>query len=59
VTAKTLRDAMVTQIDRPSYIMTDESTSYTKTGEEFAGQGTVDRSIEEYVRASFWRTNTV
>jgi transposase-like protein len=59
VTAKTLRDAMVTQIDRASYIMTDESTSYTKTGEEFAGQGTVDRSIEEYVRASFWRTNTV
>jgi transposase-like protein len=57
--AKTLRDAMVTQIDRASYIMTDESTSYTKTGEEFAGHGAVNHSIEEYVRASFWHTNTV
>jgi hypothetical protein len=28
-------------------------------GEEFAGHGWVNHSAEEYVRAYFWRTNTV
>jgi len=59
VTGKTLRDAMVTQIDRASYIMTDEAPAYTKIGGEFAGHGTVNHSAEEYVRAYFWHTNTV
>ncbi|HXQ51881.1 MAG TPA: IS1595 family transposase [Stellaceae bacterium] len=59
VSAKTLRDAMVTQIDRASYIMTDEAAAYTKAGEEFAGHGRVNHSAEEYVRAFFWHTNTV
>ena len=31
----------------------------TKTGREFAGHGTVNHSIEEYVRGGFWHTNTV
>src|SRR6266481_9640364 len=59
VTAKTLREAIVTQVDRKSYMMTDEAKVYTKTGEEFAGHGTVNHSIEEYVRGGFWHTNTV
>ena len=59
VSAGTLRDAMVTQIDKASYIMTDEAPQYVKTGEEFAGHGTVNHSTEEYVRAYFWHTNTV
>src|SRR5260221_4466440 len=59
VTGKTLRDAMVTQIDRASYIMTDEAPAYTKIGREFSGHGTVNHSAEEYVRAYFWHTNTV
>jgi transposase-like protein len=46
VTAKTLREAIVTQVDRKSYMMTDEAAVYTKTGEEFAGHGTVNHSIE-------------
>ncbi len=58
VSGKTLRDAMVTQIDRASYLMTDEAPVYTKIGEEFSGHGTVNHSAEEYVRAFFWHTNT-
>jgi ISXO2-like transposase domain len=39
--------------------MTDESLVYPKIGDEFAGHGTVNHSAEEYVRATFWHTNTV
>jgi len=59
VNAKTLRPILVSQISRKSYLMTDESTVYPKIGEEFAGHGTVNHSIEEYVRGTFWHTNTV
>ncbi len=59
VNAKTLRPIMVTQIDRASYLMTDENEVYTKTGREFRGHGTVNHSINEYVRGGFWHINTV
>jgi transposase-like protein len=60
VTAKTLRNAIVTQVDRKSYLMTDEASVYTKTGEEFSGHGTVNHSADEYVRhGGFMHTNTV
>lgn len=59
VSAKTLRTAIVTQASRKSYLMTDEAPTYTKIGEEFSGHGTVNHSIEEYVRGNFWHTNTV
>jgi transposase-like protein len=59
VTGATLRDTMVDQIDKASYIMTDEAPAYTKIGDDFAGHGTVNHSAEEYVRAAFWHTNTV
>ena len=59
VSGKTLRDAIVTQIDRSSYLMTDEAPAYKSTGDEFEGHGTVNHSAEEYVRAYFWHTNTV
>jgi hypothetical protein len=58
VSGATLRLAMVTQIDKASYIMTDEAPVYGKIGAEFAGHGTVNHSAEEYVRAYFWHTNT-
>lgn len=58
VTSKTLRPIIVGQVSRASYLMTDESTVYPRIGAEFAGHGTVNHSIEEYVRASFWHTNT-
>ncbi|MBI4184815.1 MAG: IS1595 family transposase, partial [Proteobacteria bacterium] len=59
VTAKTLRPILVQVASRQSYLMTDESTVYPKIGDEYAGHGTVNHSIEEYVRGSFWHTNTV
>ena len=59
VTGKTLRNAIVTQVDRASHLMTDEAPAYKPIGEEFAGHGTVNHSAEEYVRAYFWHTNTV
>jgi transposase-like protein len=59
VTGKTLRLTIVTQVDRASYLMTDEAPAYPKIGDEFAGHGTVSHSAEEYVRAYFWHTNTV
>lgn len=59
VDARTLRPILTAQIDRKSYLMTDESRVYPKIGEEFAGHGSVNHSIEEYVRGGFWHTNTV
>ncbi len=60
VTAKTLREAVVTQADRKSYLMTDEAVVYDKLGREFAGHGTVNHSAEEYVKTGgFHHTNTV
>jgi transposase-like protein len=58
VTGPTLREAIVTQADRASYLMTDEAMAYIPIGREFAGHGTVNHSAEEYVRAYFWHTNT-
>ena len=58
VSAKTLRRTIVTQVDRASYLMTDEAPAYKKIGKEFAGHGAVNHSAEEYVRAYFWHTNT-
>lgn len=59
VTAKTLRPIIVTQVSRKSYLMTDEAGVYKKVGKEFKGHGTVNHSIEEYVRGTFWHTNTI
>lgn len=60
VTAKTLRQAIVTQADRKSYLMTDEAAVYAKLGREFSGHGTVNHSAEEYVKTGgFHHTNTV
>ena len=53
VSAKTLRAAIVSQTSRMSYLVTDEAPAYRKTGEEFSGHGTVNHSIEEYVRGDF------
>ena len=59
VNSKTLRPILVKNASRKSYLMTDESTVYPKIGEEFSGHGTVNHSAKEYVRGSFWYTNTV
>jgi transposase-like protein len=59
VNGATLGPILRTQIDRKSYLMTDESAVYTSLGREYTGHGTVNHSIEEYVRGGFWHTNTV
>jgi len=58
VTAKTLRETLVTQASRKSYLMTDEALAYKGVGKEFAGHGSVNHSADEYVRGMFWHTNT-
>ena len=59
VSRDTLRPILFTQIDRASYLMTDEAAVYKTDGKEFAGHGSVNHSIKEYVHGSFWHTNTV
>ena len=59
VNAKTLRPLVVTNIDRRSHLMTDESMVYTRAGREFAGHSTVVHSKQEYVRqGGFTHSNT-
>jgi transposase-like protein len=59
VTAKTLGPILAAQMAGASYVMTDESPVYPKIAKGFAGHGTVNHSIEEYVRGNFWHTNTI
>ncbi len=59
VSAKTLRPIIVKTASRKSYLMTDESPTYTAIDREFAGHGAVNHSAKEYVRGTFWYTNSV
>lgn len=59
VSRNTLRPILFTQIDRKSYLMTDQAPYYKRIGKEYSGHGKVNHSIEEYVRGTFWHTNTV
>lgn len=59
VTAKTLRDVLVKGASRKSWLMTDESPTYTTMGKEFHGHGTVNHSQDEYVSyGGFYTTNS-
>jgi transposase-like protein len=59
VSGDTLGETITKEIDRASYLMTDDAPTYPKIGARFSGHGTVNHSAEEYVRAYFWHTNTV
>lgn len=59
VDAKNLRPVLSAQIDHKSYLMTDDANVYLPIADLFSGHGTVNHSIEEYVRGNFWHTNTV
>ncbi len=59
VNGATLKPILKAEIDKASYVMTDDSPVYPPITDEFAGHGTVNHSIEEYVRGDFWHTNTV
>jgi len=58
VTAKTLRTVLVAQVDRKSYLMTDEHGAYKMVGQEFARHEAVTHYAGEYVRGDA-HTNTV
>lgn len=59
VNAKHLRGLIVTNVDRASHLMTDESMVYTRVGREFAGHSTVVHSANQYVRTGgFTHSNT-
>lgn len=60
VSARTLKPILTAQIKGNTYLMSDESPVYPKIAESFAGHGTVNHSIDEYVRhGGFMHTNTV
>ncbi len=50
VTAKTVREVIVTNVNRASALMTDEAPIYAKTGREFANHDSVNHSANEYAR---------
>ena len=58
VNAKTLRPIMAAQIDRNSFLMTDDAGQHRIIGPAFAGFDTVNHGIEEYVRGDA-HTNTI
>ena len=59
VNAKDVRALVVTNIDRASHLMTDESPIYTRMGREFNGHSTVNHSMSEYVtHGGFKHSNT-
>ena len=59
VNGANLKPILKEQIDKRSHLMTDDSPIYPPIAGEFAGHGTVNHSIQEYVRGYFWHTNTV
>jgi len=60
VTAKNLGSVLHAQIDKKSYLMTDEAPQYVKIADVFMGHATVNHSADEYVRlGGFVHTNTV
>jgi transposase-like protein len=58
VNPNTLRKVLVTQVDRKSALMTDDSHFYKPVGKEFASHESVNHSDEEYVRG-LAHTNTI
>lgn len=60
VTGKTLGEAIRAQVDPRTYLMTDEAPVYASIAKGLVhGHGTVNHSIQEYVRGNFWHTNTM
>ena len=55
VTAATLRPLIVTNVDRASVLMTDESPVYVRTGREFTNHYAVNHSAQQYVTTGGWK----
>ena len=52
IKARDLRSMIVTNVDRSSHLMSDESHVYTWVGREFASHGKVNHGAREYVRGA-------
>jgi transposase-like protein len=50
VTAKTVREVIVTNVSRASSLMTDEAPIYVRTGRKFATHESVNHKANEYAR---------
>ncbi len=59
VNANTLREVLVTNVDRGSWLMTDELQAYKTVGKEYVGHGVVSHSRGEYGRDGVFHSNTV
>lgn len=59
VTGETLRSVLVTNVDRGSWLMTDDHSGYKIVGKEYVGHGVVKHSLGEYGRLGVFHTNTV
>jgi len=58
VSARTLRPILVAQVNRKSFLMSDDAGQYRIMGPEFARHETVNHGIGEYVRGHD-HTNTI
>jgi transposase-like protein len=59
VTAANVKEHLFTNVDKASYLMTDESKVYITVGKKFAGHMSVNHSQDEYVRlGGFVHVNT-
>ena len=58
VDSNNLAPILKEQIDAATYVMSDDSPIYPSITGGFAGHGTVNHSIEEYVRGGWWHINT-
>jgi transposase-like protein len=59
VTAKNVKEHLQTNVDKASWLMTDDSKIYVTPGKSFAGHSSVNHSEEEYVRlGGFVHVNT-
>lgn len=59
VTGATLRSIIVTNVNRKSWLMTDEHKGYAGVGKEFRGHFSVSHSTGEYARGKLTHSNTV
>ena len=59
VDGATLKPILKEQIDKATWVITDDSPVYPPITKDFAGHSTVNHSQQEYVRAFFHHTNTV
>jgi len=59
VTGPLLRNILVTNADRGSWLMTDEHSGYKAVGKEFTGHGVIAHSRGEYGRYGVFHTNTI